>query len=499
MKPVLLTIVLFSSIIICSAVSSSIQNDKNDLLPIHIRGTILNGNEDTVRVILYPYYSNFRHNRDAVKFTVLSKDGNFDFNLPPIEKPYYISLYHSETPNNRNIIKLFLIEPGDSIHCLIARDTIKFSGNGSARFMCQYEIQQVADISFSREELLRFQGKNWYSFNKYRKEKMDSLLNEKLQIIKRFERKIGRGVSSRLQLDHSAQSLFETYNSLELNLHIKADSLTRNEQVRFFTELDTITPALNYQIKDLAESRSYLDYLMIKSMTDILIKKYQSGSPNIYSYSLKELFNYFQNKFNGEIYRRLLDLSIQLFYKPIDNSQNKYIEEAIQEAQNPYFKKILLEIQKIRTPGKPAYPFELTDTNGNTIKLADFAGKVIVMDFWFTGCSPCIALEKQMKIIRSEFKSDSSIIFISICLDTDKNQWLKSVQTGLYSDPYLINLYTNGLGFDDPLIKNYEISGCPQIVIIDKKQKDFSVKPPKPSSFNDTKKFIDLIMAAREH
>jgi thiol-disulfide isomerase/thioredoxin len=49
---------------------------------------------------------------------------------------------------------------------------------------------------------------------------------------------------------------------------------------------------------------------------------------------------------------------------------------------------IPIPVPEIR--GKPAPAFELPDVNGKIVKLADFKGKILLVNFWATWCNPCL-------------------------------------------------------------------------------------------------------------
>jgi len=64
--------------------------------------------------------------------------------------------------------------------------------------------------------------------------------------------------------------------------------------------------------------------------------------------------------------------------------------------------------------GKPAPDFTLIDIEGNTFKLSNQFGKVVLLDFFATWCGPCKTMIPILQELREDF---NSIIILSIDVD----------------------------------------------------------------------------------
>jgi thiol-disulfide isomerase/thioredoxin len=112
------------------------------------------------------------------------------------------------------------------------------------------------------------------------------------------------------------------------------------------------------------------------------------------------------------------------------------------------------------------------------------------MDFWFTGCGPCRQTAPYLKKLEKLFEG-KPVTFISVSIDKDKEQWLKSVKSEQYASADIINLYTNGEGAEHKIIQHYDINSFPTLILIDK-QGRLCPNPVNPR-IDDNKDLISKI------
>src|SRR5436853_6658072 len=65
--------------------------------------------------------------------------------------------------------------------------------------------------------------------------------------------------------------------------------------------------------------------------------------------------------------------------------------------------------------GKPLADLSFVDLSGNKIQKKDLLGKVIVINFWFTSCQPCINEMPLLNNLVAAYK-DTNVVFIAPAL-----------------------------------------------------------------------------------
>lgn len=120
---------------------------------------------------------------------------------------------------------------------------------------------------------------------------------------------------------------------------------------------------------------------------------------------------------------------------------------------------------------KEAPHFELKDVDGNTVRLADLKGKVVVLDFWATWCGPCKASFPMMQKAVNKYKADPNVKFLFIHTWEKGNgdpvvNAKKYITDNHYTFDVLMDLRDAGTRVSG-VAKAYEVEGIPAKFIID--------------------------------
>ncbi len=109
---------------------------------------------------------------------------------------------------------------------------------------------------------------------------------------------------------------------------------------------------------------------------------------------------------------------------------------------------------------KAAPDFTLTDAKGETVKLSDYRGKVVLLDFWATWCHGCKTEIPWYMEFEGKYK-DKGLAVIGVSMDADG--W-KSVK------PFVAEKkmnYAVVIG-NDSLAKEYDVTNMPVTLLIDR-------------------------------
>jgi peroxiredoxin len=110
--------------------------------------------------------------------------------------------------------------------------------------------------------------------------------------------------------------------------------------------------------------------------------------------------------------------------------------------------------------GQQAPDFSIKDENGQPVKLSDFRGKLVFLNFWATWCEPCIEEMPAMETITNAFK-DKKFQMLTISVDLDWSDVKKFYKEYNLTMPVLLDpgqQVAKGL---------YKVTGYPETFLID--------------------------------
>jgi thiol-disulfide isomerase/thioredoxin len=118
---------------------------------------------------------------------------------------------------------------------------------------------------------------------------------------------------------------------------------------------------------------------------------------------------------------------------------------------------------EFKETGTTAPGFKLQDLNGKTVRLSDFKGRPVLIDFWATWCPPCREAIPALVRLHKEY-GGKGLVVLGISLD--QGGW-DSVQQFMQA---------NGVGYavlkgNDAVQDAYQVRTIPMIVLVNKEGK----------------------------
>jgi thiol-disulfide isomerase/thioredoxin len=115
---------------------------------------------------------------------------------------------------------------------------------------------------------------------------------------------------------------------------------------------------------------------------------------------------------------------------------------------------------------KAAPAWELKDIAGKPVRLADFKGKVVVMDFWGSWCPPCRLELPKFQALYDKYKGNPNVVFLGMNWERgdEPEARMKAVTEFMAKNQYTFPVV---IDHERVAANAYEIPGFPTVFMID--------------------------------
>lgn len=125
-----------------------------------------------------------------------------------------------------------------------------------------------------------------------------------------------------------------------------------------------------------------------------------------------------------------------------------------------------IEVLRSVAIGQVAPDFTMNDSTGNPVTLSSMKGKVLLVDFWASWCSPCRAENPNIVKAYRLFKNKGFDI-LGVSFDQHRDKWMKAVRDDQLTWQHVSDLK----GWGNAAGKLYGINSIPANVLLDKELK----------------------------
>ncbi len=131
---------------------------------------------------------------------------------------------------------------------------------------------------------------------------------------------------------------------------------------------------------------------------------------------------------------------------PKENQSNQYSEKIAR----------FLDLNKQPQIGEKYVDFTMKDQNGESKSLSDYAGQLVLLEFWASWCGPCRSENPNLVKTYEKYKPHGFEVF-AVSLDQEKEHWLDAISSDGLNWPQVSELN----GSDNKASLIYGVNGIP--------------------------------------
>lgn len=156
----------------------------------------------------------------------------------------------------------------------------------------------------------------------------------------------------------------------------------------------------------------------------------------------------------------LSDMAVMGEYKQLDSLYRMLDASAQQTAAGARLGKRIAILKKSAI-GEPMIDFTQPDVNGKPVRLSDFKGKYVLLDFWASWCGPCRAENPNVLKAYNTYK-DKNFTVVGVSLDESGEKWHEAIKEDGMPWIQLSDLK----GFRNEVASQYGIQAIPSTFLV---------------------------------